>query len=343
MPDFVCCERPNPSRGRQPADFWAISCYFNPIGYRSRLVNYHAFRRHLSVPLITVELACDSPFHLSSDDADILIQVRGGDALWQKERLLNIALKALPDACRTVAWLDCDIVFQRNDWPVQAERSLAEFNLVQLFDEARHLPRDAHLNLSGAVPVNHRADALARRVIEGTLPSVIFRVEGSSQRWGYTPGHAWACRREILEIGGLYDGLIMGAGDKAIASAALGHCEDTVRAYGMNPQQAEHYRSWAEPFFKAMRANVGFVPGAIWHFWHGDLTHRRYGDRYRDFAAFNFNPYSDIALNGDGCWHWNTPKADLHRHVRKYFELRHEDGEIRKTSLDHSIIAASIG
>ena len=341
MPAFVSCARPKLSRGAQRANLWAITCYFNPVRYRSRLANYHTFREHLSVPLIAVELACNSLFQLAPDDAGI-IQVRGGDVLWQKERLLNIGLRVLPDACTTVAWLDCDIVFQRDDWPIQAERSLAQFNLVQLFDEVHHLRRDAH-PISGTAPVDHRADALARRLIEGTVPATIFRGEGSSQRWGYTPGHAWACRREILEIGGLYDGLIMGCGDKAIASAALGHCEDAVRAYRMNSQRAEHYRAWAQPFFNAVQANVGFAPGAIRHLWHGDLTHRRYGDRYRDFAAFDFDPYSDIAPNGDGCWRWNTPKYALHEYVRKYFKSRREDGESFEVTFCHSTMIAPIG
>ena len=95
-------------------DVWAITCYFNPVGYRSRLGNYRVFRRHFGalLPLVTVELACDAAFQLDREDAEIMIQLRGGDELWQKERLLNIALAALPRACRTVAWLDCNVVYQ---------------------------------------------------------------------------------------------------------------------------------------------------------------------------------------------------------------------------------------
>jgi hypothetical protein len=324
-------------------DFWAITCYFNPVGYRSRLANYHSFRRHLSVPLVTVELAYDAAFHLDRDDAEIMIQLRGGDVLWQKERLLNIALQALPDSCRTVAWLDCDIVFQRNDWPDQTERSLAEFKLVQLFHEARHLRRDAHLDRAGPAPADRRADALARRLIEGTVPAAIFRIEGGSQRWGYTPGHAWACRREILDIAGFYDALIMGSGDKAMISAAMGRCEDAVQAYRMNPRQAGHYRSWAEPFFDAVQGQIGFVQGQIWHLWHGDLKQRRYCDRYRNFAVFDFDPYSDIGLGRDGCWRWSSAKHDLHEYVSSYFGSRHEDGEMREAVSYSSTVTVPVG
>jgi hypothetical protein len=42
---------------------------------------------------VTVELSFDGRFELAGSDADILIQLSGGAVLWQKERLLNLALK----------------------------------------------------------------------------------------------------------------------------------------------------------------------------------------------------------------------------------------------------------
>src|SRR5579863_3245032 len=100
-------------------DLWAITCYFNPAGYRRRLANYRLFREHLIVPLVTIELAYEGNFALDDEDAEILVRLRGKDILWQKERLLNIALNALPNSCRKVAWLDCDIIFGANDWHLQ--------------------------------------------------------------------------------------------------------------------------------------------------------------------------------------------------------------------------------
>src|SRR5262245_59404245 len=103
---------------------WAITTYFNPAGSKRRMQNYQLFRRRLAVPLVTVELSFDGTFQLCPDDADILVQLQGGDVMWQKERLLNIALKWLPDRCEKVAWLDCDVVFESDDWVKEAERAL---------------------------------------------------------------------------------------------------------------------------------------------------------------------------------------------------------------------------
>ncbi len=87
---------------RDAGDFWAITAYFNPAGYRSKYANYRQFRKHLALPLVAIELSYGPDFELKDDDAEIVLRRRGRDVLWQKERLLNIALAALPSHCRRV-------------------------------------------------------------------------------------------------------------------------------------------------------------------------------------------------------------------------------------------------
>ena len=123
-------------------NLWAITCYFNPIGYRRRLENYRIFRQRLKLPLVAVELSFDGAFELRPVDADILVQLCGPAVLWQKERLLNVALKSLPASCDKVAWLDCDILFENDDWIERAKKALDEFAVVHLFRERNELPMD---------------------------------------------------------------------------------------------------------------------------------------------------------------------------------------------------------
>ena len=63
---------------------WGVSAYFNPAGYKSRLDNYQNFRKRLKVPLVTVEMSTNGRFELHREDAEILVQLSGGDVLWQK-------------------------------------------------------------------------------------------------------------------------------------------------------------------------------------------------------------------------------------------------------------------
>lgn len=141
-----------------------------------------------------------------------------------------------------------------------------------------------------------------------------------------TSGLAWAGRRHILEEYGFYDACIVGSGNIAVLSAALGVSEHFVRAIEMNLRRAQHYLAWAEPYFKSIQGRVSYIPERVFHLWHGDLHNRRHQARHRPFAQFDFDPYSDISVDQNGCWRWNSNKTEMHSFVRQYFESRKEDG-----------------
>src|SRR5262245_28782478 len=121
------------SRADTPPGLWAITSYFNPLHYRTRAENYRVFQQHLRVPLLTVEQGYDGRFDLDRGDATTLVQVPARDVMWQKERLLNLALESLPADCEIVVWLDADILFDRDDWPERAVEALDSSVMAQLF------------------------------------------------------------------------------------------------------------------------------------------------------------------------------------------------------------------
>lgn len=300
-----------------------MTCYFNPVGYRRRLGNYHIFRQLLKLPLVTVELAY-ADFQLGPGDADILVQVRGRDVLWQKERLLNVALQAVPPSCRKIAWLDCDVVFGQEDWAHRASAVLESVTMVQLlshlFEFAPEATREA-VDRFGQTRFMAFSFAHVRR--DGSRPEQLVPLK--SQHEG-TPGLAWAARRELLEQHGLYDAGILGSGDHAIAYAAAGEFQPAIDAWCMNDRQRQHYLDWAVPFSKTVGGNIGLVPGDIYHLWHGSVRDRGYRRRHIGLMPFQFDPYLDIALDKDSCWRWNSKKRAMHDYVRRYFESRSEDG-----------------
>jgi hypothetical protein len=120
----------------------AIACHFNPWRSQRRIENYRLFRARLGLPLITVEFSHDGQFELTSADADRLVQVSGGDLMWQKERLLNLALEHLPRSCTDVVWLDTDIIFSTGDWKRRLLERLRERAIVQPFARAILAPPD---------------------------------------------------------------------------------------------------------------------------------------------------------------------------------------------------------
>lgn len=306
---------------------WAITSYFNPARYRRRFANYHAFRAGLGVPLATIELSFDGSFQLQASDADLLVQICGRDVMWQKERLLNHLLPLLPDACREVVALDCDLVFCGSDWAAQVSAALCGAALVQPFRRVWHLPADAgpgHAAAHGSVAAEALASAIAAgRSAHEVLGRAMDRNPGAP-----TPGFAWAAGRDLLERHGFYDACIIGGGDTALASAAFGAWDHAMDFHCLNQRQRDRYFAWAEAFHREVRGSVSCLDGDLFHLWHGTIAERRSRQRHQGLAGFAFDPWKDVAVADSGCWQWASDKPELHAYVRDYFFSRKEDGAV---------------
>ena len=312
-------------RRRPISRLWALTCYFNPAGYRRKLANFKTFRGHLEVPLVAVEQGFDGRFELGPDDAEILVRVSGGDVLWQKERLLNAGVKALPPSCDAVAWIDCDVIFDDADWADRAMRALDRFDLVHLFHERHNLPPDEPLDRLGRWTEPATSVSAVHKLAAGR-GSINDLVQNDAQlQLRSTTGLAWATRREVIGGHGFYDACILGGGDRVTLCAAMGEFAAGVRANHMRGRRVEHYLAWARPYYETVQGRVGAIPGRAFHLWHGELKDRRYDARLD--LLDGFDPYADIAPDPGGCWRWSSDKPGLHAAVRRYFETRNEDGD----------------
>ena len=307
-------------------DLWAITSYFNPTGSRRRRFNYEVFRQRLNVPLVTVELASDQPFELGPGDADILLQLRSPSVMWQKERLLNIALQHVPRRVSDIAWLDCDVALANDSWAEEATAQLRYTVLVQPFDHVVSLRADAAEDVTidrpNAEPIG---PTFVSRFQNNRMPDDALRATGPS-RSRLLLGFAWVARRSLVESYGFYDALIVGGGDRAMAMAAYGFFDDAITALGLHGASKSHYLQWAEPFNAAVAGSVGAIHGDLCHLWHGKQEDRKYLERHAPLQALGFDPYTDIALAESGAWTWATDKPELHAYVRSYFHSRREDG-----------------
>lgn len=301
---------------------WAVTSYFNPVGYRRKLPNYREFRKRLDVPLVAVAHSQDGSGELGPSDADILVKVRGGDVMWQKERLLNLAISHLPKECEYIAWIDCDVVFGRSDWAAAAMRELDRTPLCQLYRTVYHIGRDA-TSISRETSIK-RNESFAHAVTSGLTAAVAATT--SDTPGTFKRGHAWCARRDLVDAYGLYDRNIVGGGVKLLAHAVTDQIEAVIAQDRMTRAHADDYRRWAKNFRQAV-PRLGCIDGDIFHLWHGDLVKRRYSARFHILNSSNYDPSTDIALDAEGCWKWNSMKPELHRLVREYFEQRDEDGE----------------
>lgn len=304
------------------ADLWVVTTYFNPAGFRSKRMNYARFRERIAaagIPLVTVECALgDRPFELPPGP-DVR-RVRGRDVMWQKERLLNVAIAHLPDWCRKVAWLDADLLFENPDWATAAAARLDEVPVVQLFDRAVRLPR-------GTTEDDGRGDSYPGFAAKYARDPQRL-LAGDFAAHGHT-GFAWAARRVVLAGRGLYDACIAGSGDHMMAHAFAGDWTSGCvgRIIGAANRHHRYFAAWCRAVYPHVRARVGFVPGAVLHLWHGEVADRRYVDRNRELAAYGFDPATDVRVGEGGCWEWASHKPDLHRWAAEYFGRRREDGD----------------
>lgn len=68
--------------------------------------------------------------------------------------------------------------------------------------------------------------------------------------------------------------------------------------------------------------------GTLLHLWHGETENRRYVDRNRELAAFDFDPERDIERDANGLWRWGRRKQGLQGRIGQWLS-RGRKGEMR--------------
>lgn len=313
--------------GADADGLWVITSYFNPLRYQRRFLNFKTFRERLNAPLVAVELAYGkSDFELREKDAEILIRLQGDAVLWQKERLLNVAMQALPKNCRKIAWLDCDVIFGKRDWAKSASFLLDRFSMVQLFKHVHYLSPHWTPAEDCATEAEFTRPSAAFSISSGLSAASCIGHSLDTRIGTSASGFAWAARRELLERHGFFDACILGGGDRAMACAAYDCFDELIKRHYMNERQKDRYLSWAKPFHESVRAAIGYLDCKLFHIWHGDIRDRQTRGRHEGLQRFQFDPFTDIALDENGCWRWNTNKQEMHAYISGYFSSRREDG-----------------
>jgi GT2 family glycosyltransferase len=304
-------------------DLWIITCYFNPSHYQTKYRNYQRFKTHIEAAglnLLTVECAFSSQSFDLEPSAQVL-QVRCPHVLWQKERLLNLAIAALPTNATKIAWLDCDILFANPNWAQETAALLDEFPVVQPFTLAIRLPANS-LAYTGKSERISTSFTYAYAAHQKSDVSIDFN------RFGHT-GYAWAARREILDRHGLYDRAIIGSADHLMAHAMIGDFTSfyVQRFLGSASHSLAHFSNWGQALYQDVQGQMGYAAGTVLHLWHGDFNDRHYLNRHDVLMSYDFDPELDVVVGPNGTLQWHSNKPKLHEWVIDYFNQRQEDRE----------------
>jgi hypothetical protein len=309
---------------------YVVTAVFNPRGFTSRYRLYRDFSPYVAdsgAQLVTVELSfADRPFEVTVAGNPWHLQLRTSDFLWHKERLLNLGiqhlLRIVPSA-KYIAWVDADVTFSRRDWVDQTIKALNHHAIVQPFGEAINLGPDEQQ--IWACPSAFRKFYERGFHRDPPLPW--------SAWGGGHPGLAWAARRETLDqLGGLIDFCIAGSGDTHMANALMGLPRsgvfnnpgaDSIDRF--SPGFIAGIERWAQRCQTYVRQNVGYVPGACLHHWHGKSEQRGYTKRW-DIARYHqFDPAADLITDAQGCWRWSGANPRLEQDISRSLSSRNED------------------
>jgi hypothetical protein len=301
----------------KPSDLHVISVISNPMRYESRVRTYLNYRPKMlatGVTLWEIEASFgERDYEVTTPDNPHHIQVRCDHALWLKEAMVNRAINELPRDWKYVAWVDADITFDRQDWAMETLHALQHYSVVQPF--------------SHAVDYGPKREVLQLHESFGYLFDQGFKLDiANSAKYGkfFHPGYTWAWRRDAWEaVGGMLDLGICGAGDHHMACALIGEAVQSMPG-GLHPNYYHMVYAWQDRA-KAIRKNIGYVPGTIHHEFHGWKPQRNYQGRWEILKKNNYDPYTDVKKDWQGMLNFATDKIGLRDDLRKYFSSRDED------------------
>lgn len=286
-----------------------ITSFFNPNNYINIKYNYLKFSEKIKekADLFPIELSFNNEFFI--EDSNV-IRINGNEnnILWQKEKLLNIALENLPKEYTNVAWIDCDVLFENENWVNEVNEGLKNYKVLQLYEKAKRLDEKGDIE----------------RISEGVIKR-ISKINYVEDVLIGIPGFAWAIRREVIDKIKFLDTQIIGGGDALMFYSFFG-MNNTTHHNKMNKDWFDFYMNWFSKSYGEIDESVNYISGSIVHLYHGKMINRNYDKRYEILSKERFNPNNDLITSENGLWELKS--KELSNKMSKYFESRNEDDNI---------------
>jgi hypothetical protein len=286
----------------------------NPARFEKRYQLFNEFcdrmRKNSKIRLFTVELQNKAREFCT----DANLKLRTSSELWHKENLINIAVSHLLPDWEYVAWIDCDIHFINENWAEETLAELQTYDIVQLF--------------SHAIDMGPKGETL--QVHTGFAFQYVNGEEWKPPMYGryFHGGYGWATTKSAWNaMGGLIEFAILGSADFHMSMAWIGMVEKSL-----NSKLSENYKELCLNFQKRcethIKRNIGFIPGTIIHYFHGDKGDRKYKERWQILIDNQYNPLYDIKRDNNFVLQLETNNIRLRDDLRRYFRVRNEDNNI---------------
>lgn len=283
-------------------DTCVVSCHFNFIGWKSPVRNFNRFIRQCvrdEIPLFGAEAYLDKP---ESPQDWIHVKAEERNICFQKESLLNIAIKNLPPNFTKIIVCDHDIFFERKDWFQEASKLLDQYDFVQPFSHCSWTGPKGEV-LYSKYGIFYGYDPLYKREVPGHPGFAI----------GFT-------RKAFSQMGGLYPFCIVGGGDVLLARSIVGNWQYSRKKFRALFNSHGAAREWFERTAKN-RFTHQFIHGHVFHEFHGRRQNRDYVNRNHIVLRLN----RDNIFIGENGLVEISDEVTLGK-IKNYLKNRNEDG-----------------
>jgi hypothetical protein len=293
-----------------------IAVISNPCLFVRRYILFKQFMQRMeneepNVNLYVVELIYGNQKFIITDSKNPQhLQIRTETPLWHKENMINLGVRnLLPNSWKAFAWIDGDLEFESSTWALDTLKILNGYkDIVQIWSHCVDMDKNELtmkvFNSAGYhYAKNHKHVAFGQNY--------------------WHPGYAWAMTRKAYEkIGGLYDKAILGSGDNIMMLSILGN---GLKA--LNDDSTDGYKKTIIDYQKKMQTlRFGYIPGLIYHHFHGSKVNRKYTERWQILIKHNYDPNIHITYNNDDIIiPTNECSQELLVDIMNYFRERNED------------------
>jgi len=293
-----------------------IAVISNPCLFVRRYILFKEFMQRIekeepNVILYIVEFAYTNQRFIITDKKNPRhLQIRCETPLWHKENMINVGVKKLlPNNWKAFAWIDGDLEFESSTWALDTLKILNGYkDSVQLWSHCADMDKNGY--------------SMRFFNSAGYHYSKGHTYCGVGQNYWH-PGYAWAITRKAYErIGSLYDRAILGSGDNVMMLSLLNNGIKSVH----KDSTLEYKQDILEYESKISTLRFGYVPGTIYHYFHGSKQNRKYTERWHILINHQYNPFTFIKYDNNGVIvPANDFPSELASDIIKYFEERNED------------------
>lgn len=311
-----------------PGPLYVFTARFNPMGWQQPHRHYVDWAHHLhdlGAQVVVAEVVygeqvfrCDIPGVVTHHG------YRADSWAWSKENLLNLAIRAHPEA-RYICWSDSDVFPRRKDWVDATLDALQHYRIVQPWADCYDLgPDGEHLEQWRSFSYQY-VHGFPIHPGEGKDFNKFWKTGGGEIHYPH-PGYSWAMQRSTFDaIGGLFEHAGMGAADHHQAVALLGMVTKSFPKDHVTPTYRKMLETWEGLAKSAVNGRIGYVAGTLEHRFHGLKGNRRYWDRWQMFLRHGFDPITDLRRNAWGVIEFTGNKPQLELEWDQYLRQRYED------------------